>query len=200
LLFVLLHWQGQLDLPRREAVVETTIWTPSPARATAEPAAAAHAVTATLPRHRPGADVPRDVAPSTAPSPATPPTPAWTPMPAGPPSPTAGRAIAVAPPASAPSAVPPLRLTLTRAEIRALEAEEAAGRTLAQRLAGGPRPSALSQVGSDDEAMSETPLPGGVTEEHVHGNCFRMVPTLRSQSDPFNHGGERLTGPCLPNF
>jgi hypothetical protein len=101
-------------------------------------------------------------------------------------------------PASAASATPPpLNLTLTRDQLRAVIAGSRP--TLAQSLARGPAPSPLSRVGGDD-SYSETPLPGGVTEVHVHGECYRLVPTPRSQSDPFNHGNERLTGPCLGSF
>ena len=97
-------------------------------------------------------------------------------------------------PASAASSPEPLRLTLSRDQLRALIAQTQP--TLAQSLARGPAPSALSLLGGDTEVLSESPLPGGVTEVHVHGGCFRLVPTPRSQYDPFNHGGERLTASC----
>ena len=49
-------------------------------------------------------------------------------------------------------------------------------------------------------ALEMLELPHGVTEVHLHGGCFRLIPTPRAQSDPFNHANERLTGPCLGNF
>jgi hypothetical protein len=106
------------------------------------------------------------------------------------------RAIALAasapePVASAASA--PLNLALSRDQLRALIAGTRP--TLAQSLARGPAPSALSRLGGDD-TYAETALPGGETEVHVHGGCFRTVPTPRSQYDPFNHGNEHLTAPC----
>ena len=33
-------------------------------------------------------------------------------------------------------------------------------------------------------------------EVHVHGGCFRLVPTPRAQYDPFNHANERLMSAC----
>jgi len=107
-------------------------------------------------------------------------------------APLVAAASAAEAPASAASQ--PLNLTLTREQLRAIIAGSKP--TLAQQLARGPAPSALSQLAGDDEAYTEKPLPGGQTEVHVHGGCFRMVPTPRSQYDPFNHGGERLTAAC----
>ena len=98
------------------------------------------------------------------------------------------------PPASAASQ--PLNLTLTRDQLRAVIAGNKP--TLAQSLARGPAPSALSQIGGDD-TYSEKALPGGVTEVHIHGSCFRLVPTPAAKADPFNHGGA-LPGPCLGSF
>jgi hypothetical protein len=104
--------------------------------------------------------------------------------------PIALAASAPEPVASAASA--PLNLTLSRDQLRALIAGSKP--TLAQALARGPAPSALTRIGGDD-TYSEKALPGGVTEIHVHGSCFRLVPTPVSQYDPFNHGGA-LPSPC----
>jgi hypothetical protein len=90
-------------------------------------------------------------------------------------------------PGPAPSAPPePLRLTLSRDRLRALIAGTKPA--LAQSLARAPAPSALARIGGDD-SYSEKALPGGETEVHVHGSCFKMVPTPVSQYDPFNHAG-----------
>lgn len=105
--------------------------------------------------------------------------------------PIAQAASAPEPPASAPP--PPLNLTLTRDQLRAVIAGSKP--TLGQSLARGPAPSALSRIGGDD-AYEEKELPGGEKEVHVHGGCFRLVPTARSQYDPFNHGNEHLTASC----
>ena len=105
--------------------------------------------------------------------------------------PIARAASAPEPPASAASQ-PPLNLTLTREQLRAVIAGSKP--TLAQSLARGPAPSALSQIGGDD-SYSEKALPGGETEVHVHGGCFKMVPTPAAKADPFNHGGA-LPGNC----
>ena len=94
------------------------------------------------------------------------------------------------PPASAASQ--PLNLTLTRDQLRAVIAGSRP--TLAQSLARAPAPSALSRIGGDD-SYSEKALPGGETEVHINGHCFKMVPTPAAKSDPFNHGGA-LPGNC----
>ena len=96
------------------------------------------------------------------------------------------------PPASAASQ--PLNLTLSREQLRAIIAGSKP--TLAQLLAAPPRPSALARLGGDDAPYEEVPMAGGVTEVHVHGGCFRLVPTPRSQYDPFNHANERVTSNC----
>ena len=106
--------------------------------------------------------------------------------------PVAQAASAPEPPASAASQ--PLNLTLTREQLRAVIVGSKP--TLAQSLARGPAPSALSRIGGDDDAYAEKELPGGVKEVHVHGDCFRLVPTARGQYDPFNHGNEHLTASC----
>ena len=106
--------------------------------------------------------------------------------------PIAQAASAAEPPASAASQ--PLNLTLTHEQWRAVIAGSKP--TLAQSLARGPAPSALSRIGGDVDAYAEKELPGGVKEVHVHGDCFRLVPTARGQYDPFNHGNEHLTASC----
>ena len=101
-------------------------------------------------------------------------------------------ASAPAPVASAASE--PLRLTLSRDQLRAIVG--GARPTLAQSLAKPPAPSALARLAGDDAPYEEVPLAGGVTEVHVHGSCFRLVPTPRAQYDPTRYGGEHLTSPC----
>jgi hypothetical protein len=106
--------------------------------------------------------------------------------------PTTQAALAPEPPASAASQ--PLNLTLTRDQLRGVIAGSTP--TLAQSLARPAAPSALARIGGDDAAYEEKELPGGEREVRVHGGCFRLVPTARSQYDPFNHGGEHLTAAC----
>ena len=108
------------------------------------------------------------------------------------PLPIAQAASAADPPASAAST--PLDLRLSRAQLRAVIAGSKP--TLAQSLSAPPRPSALARLGADDAPYEEVQLAGGVTEVHVHGGCFRLVPTPRAQYDPFNHANERLTAGC----
>ena len=104
--------------------------------------------------------------------------------------PIAQAASAPEPPASAASQ--PLDLTLTRQQLRDVTAGSKP--TLGQSLARGPAPSVLSRIGGDD-GYSEKALPGGETEVHSHGGCFKMVPTPAAKADPFNHGGA-LPGNC----
>ena len=104
--------------------------------------------------------------------------------------PIAQAASAPEPPASAASQ--PLNLTLTREQLRDVIAGTKP--TLGRSLARGPAPSALSRIGGDD-SYSEKALPGGETEVHSHGGCFKMVPTPAAKADPFNHGGA-LPGNC----
>ena len=104
--------------------------------------------------------------------------------------PIAQAASAPRPAASAASA--PLDLTLTREQLRAVVAGGRA--TLAQSLARPPAPSSLTRIGGDD-TYSEKALPGGETEVHIRGSCFKMVPTPAAKADPFNHGGA-LPGNC----
>lgn len=88
----------------------------------------------------------------------------------------------------------PLNLTLSREQLRAIIAGSKP--TLAQSLAAPRKPSALERLGGDDAAYEEVTMPGGVTEVHAHGGCFRLVPTPRAQYDPFNHANERVTAAC----
>jgi len=110
-----------------------------------------------------------------------------------PPAMIAQAASAAQPPASAASQ-PPLNLTLSRAQLRTIIAGSKP--TLAQQLAAPQRPSALARLGGDDAPYEEVQQPGGATEVHVHGGCFRLVPTPRAQYDPFNHANERVTSNC----
>ena len=161
---------------RAESTVEATLWLPPPPVAT--PAVA-------LPPPPPRASRLRSIPhPVLDPAAIQAPPLEWKPV--------AQAASAPQPPASAP--LPPLNLTLSRDQLRSIIADTKP--TLGQMLARPPAPSALSQVGGDGSTYSEKSLPGGETEVRSHGGCFRMVPTARSQYDPFNHGGEHLTAPC----
>jgi hypothetical protein len=158
------------DRLREDAVVEARIWLP------AAPSVVSRATPAPAPRP------PRPTPLRSIPHPVSDPGPIQAPVAV--PSPTAR---ADAPAASAASA--PLDLSLSRDQLRAIIA--------GTRPALGQRaPAALAALGGDDAPYVEKPLPGGETEVHVHGGCFRMVPTARSQYDAFNHGGEKLTAPC----
>jgi hypothetical protein len=112
------------------------------------------------------------------------------------PQPIAQPESALAPPTSAASV--PLNLTLSRNQIRALIAQDRP--TLAQLAPHAAKPSPYDQLAGDGDGMTLIELPHGVTEVHLHGECFRLIPTPRAQSDPFNHANERLTGPCIGNF
>ena len=166
------------------------------ARVTLERAREAPVVTVALWQAPP----PRVVTPTALPAPRATPAPRLRALPREAAAPEAIRApllevqAASAPEPVASAASEPLRLTLTRDQLRAVIA--GARPTLAQSLAKPPAPSALARLAGDDAPYEEVPLPGGVTEVHVHGGCFRLVPTPRSQYDPFNHGGERLTSAC----
>jgi hypothetical protein len=170
LVVLMLHARARRERPDDAHAVLATIVLRSPRRA---PTAAATPVPPRVTRLR---ALPREVVePGTIAAPAV----------------EARAASTPAPVASAASE--PLRLTLTRGQLRAVIAGSRP--TLAQSLARYPAPSALASLGGDvpDE---EIPRPGGVTEVHVHGGCFRLVPTPRAQYDPFNHGNERLTADC----
>lgn len=112
------------------------------------------------------------------------------------PQPTAQAASAPEPAASA--APQPLNLTLTRDQIRALIAQQAP--TLAQLGPHAAKASPYDGLAGEGDAMTLIALPHGVTEVHLHGQCYRLSPTPRAQADPFNHANERLTGPCFGNF
>ncbi len=166
------------------------------ARVTLERAREAPTVTVSLWQAPP----PRVVAPTALPAPRATPAPRLRALPREAVVPEAIRAPLVeAQAASAPAPVAsaasePLRLTLSRDQLRAIVG--GARPTLAQTLAKAPAPSALARLAGDDAPYEEVPLAGGVTEVHVHGNCFRLVPTPRAQYDPTKYGGEHLTSPC----
>ena len=106
-------------------------------------------------------------------------------------------------PASAPeppvgTASAPLNLTLSRDQIKAMIALDSP--TLAQRAPQAAKSLPFDQLAGDGDGMTLIELPHGVTEVHLHGECYRLVPTPRAQSDPFNHANERLTGPCIGGF
>lgn len=120
---------------------------------------------------------------------------------------------ALAPPALEPQPVPkpesaseppagtastPLNLTLSRDQIRAMIAQDRP--TLAQLAPHAAKTSPYDQLAGDGDGMTLIELPHGVTEVHMHGECYRLIPTPRAQSDPFNHANERLTGPCIGSF
>lgn len=96
------------------------------------------------------------------------------------------------PPASAASA-PPLNLTLPPGALRAIAGSR--GPSLAQ-AADAQIHAPSDDLVDDGEKLVERNLGNGVREVHVHGGCFRMVPSARSQADPFNHGGEEIATPC----
>lgn len=178
LVLTMLHARLPQATAPGSAIVEATIWLPRPATPTRSPMERKPPSVLRAPR---------------------PPMPVRVARPA----PTAAlvdvvpQAITLAPPApaSAASAVNvPLRLTLSRDQLKALIAETKP--TLAQSLARDRAPTALESLTGDDRAFVERQLAGGVSEVHIHGGCFRLVPTARSQYDPFNHGGERLTSSC----
>ena len=155
-----------------DATIETTIWLPPPAP---------RAVPRVLPPPRPARlrSMPHPVA-----------DPRAIRAPLLEARPIAQAASAPEPPASAASQ--PLNLTLTREQLHDVIAGTKP--TLGRSLARGPAPSALSRIGGDD-GYSEKALPGGETEVHSHGGCFKMVPTPAAKADPFNHGGA-LPGNC----
>jgi len=92
----------------------------------------------------------------------------------------------------------PLNLTLSRDQIRAMIAQDRP--TLAQLAPHAAKTSPYDQLAGDGDGMTLIELPHGVTEVHLHGECYRLIPTPRAQSDPFNHANERLTGPCMGSF
>jgi hypothetical protein len=163
------------DRPREDAVVAARIWLP------AAPSVVSRATPAPAPRPRPPPPTPLRSIPHPVSEPGAIQAPVAVPSPI---------ARADAPAASAASA--PLDLSLSRDQLRAIIAgsRPALGQRAPAALA------ALAALGGDDAPYVEKPLPGGETEVHVHGGCFRMVPTARSQYDAFNHGGEKLTAPC----
>jgi hypothetical protein len=91
-----------------------------------------------------------------------------------------------------------LNLTLSRDQIRAMIAQDRP--TLAQLAPHAAKTSPYDQLAGDGGGMTLIELPHGVTEVHLHGECYRLIPTPRAQSDPFNHANERLTGPCIGSF
>jgi hypothetical protein len=176
-------WRARTSHPRFDDgdVVRVTIWLPAPPRHAAAP----------LPPPRPareGAPLRADSRPRAMRAPVID-APALAQAASTPPAPAS-----VAPQVPASAASQPLNLTLTREQLRAIVA--ASKPTLAQSLARSPRASALARLGGDDTPEEEVQLPGGVTEVHIHGGCFRLVPTPRAQYDPFNHANERLTAAC----
>jgi hypothetical protein len=100
------------------------------------------------------------------------------------------------PPASAASAPwPPLRLPLTPGDWHDLSSREQP--TLAQVAHAGLHPATPDGPVDDGEKFAEHRIGGeGVHEVHIHGGCFRTVPSERSKSDPFNHGSETQTAGC----
>jgi len=183
---VAMMWRARRERgrPPKERLVEATIWQPrAPAPRVAPARPPAPRVTPPHARARFHADVDQPAIRSPVPesAPIT--------LAAGATAPSASVAES---PASAASQ--PLDLSLSREQLRAIIAGSKP--TLAQILAAPPRPSALARLGGDDAPYEEVQQPGGVTEVHVHGGCFRLVPTPRAQYDPFNHANERVTAAC----
>ncbi len=169
----MLRSRASRDRPPAESTVVATIWLPPPPSTRIAP---------------PSLPPPRPTRLRSLPQPAPVPQAIRAPLLEA--RPIAQAASTPEPPASAASQ--PLNLTLTRDQLRAVIAGSTP--TIAQSLARGPAPSALSRIGGDD-TYSEKALPGGETEVHVHGGCFKMVPTPAAKADPFNHGGA-LPGNC----
>ena len=170
-------WRARLshERPPEGHVVEATIWQP---RAPAPRAVPAPTPASRVTRVR---ALPRDdVEPRAIRAPVPEP-------------PSIAQEPSVAEPAAS-AASQPLALTLSRQQLRAIVAGSKP--TLAQSLAAPPKPTALARLGGDEAPYEEVQMAGGVTEVHVHGGCFRLVPTPRAQYDPFNHGNERLTATC----
>jgi len=92
----------------------------------------------------------------------------------------------------------PLNLTLSRDQIKAMIAQDRP--TLAQLAQHATNGLPYDKLAGDGDGMTLIELPHGVTEVHLHGECYRLVPTPRAQSDPFNHANERLSGPCIGAF
>jgi len=113
------------------------------------------------------------------------------------PSPSALAWVATAPASAASAPLPaapastPLRLTLTPRDLRAIEAGTPP--TLAQRLARPPAASPLAQALAPTPQFEEDDR-SGMHTVRSHGGCFILVPSGQAKADPFNHGGERLTG------
>jgi hypothetical protein len=101
---------------------------------------------------------------------------------------TPGSAASAARPTEASSA--PVRLTLTPSELRAIEA--GTPQTLAQRLM--PLPSSLLAQRLAPTPQFEEDDRGGIHTVRSHGGCYILVPGGQAKADPFNHGGERITG------
>lgn len=114
------------------------------------------------------------------------------------PQPVSQAPVASAPVPMASAASQPLDLALTRDQIRALIAQDKP--TLAQLGPHAATASPFDRLAGEGDGMILIERPHGVTEVHLHGECFRLIPTPRALSDPFNHANERLTGPCLANF
>ena len=114
-----------------------------------------------------------------------------------PPAPPAAALIAAAPASAASAPLPaessaaPLRLTLTPGQLRALEADTP--RTLAQRLAPPPAAPLLAQRLAPTPQFEEDDR-NGLHTVRSHGGCFILVPSGQAIADPFNHGGERVSG------
>ena len=156
----------------------------------AGPVAELAVLPATVPRALPSTTLPSPAAPRLRIPPAVLPfVPPAVSAPLPPRASGATTAIAAAPPASAAS-VPPLILTLTPAQLRAIAGAASGGAVHDDRA------STLSALGPDSEMLHLKALPHGETEVHIHGSCYRLVPSMPSRFDPFNHANETLVAPC----
>ena len=172
LIVAMLHSRVRHERPPRDTAVEATIRAAAPPRAAATPSP--HPTRLRAIPHPP-ADPQAIHAPLLEPRPIA--------------------QAASAPEPAASAASQPLNLTLSRDQIKALIAQDRP--TLAQLGPHAAKASPFDRLASEGDGVTEIELPHGVTEVHMHGGCFRLIPTPRAQYDPFNHGGERLTGPCL---
>jgi len=171
LLFALLNARLDVPVPAQDATVWTNLLPISPLR-----------MPSTQPPIRRALPRPLLVLTSRVPMPAPPPTAALI---------ATAPASAASAPLPANSSSDPLRLTLTPSELRALEA--GTPQTLAQRLAPPPAVPLLAQRLAPTPQFEEDDR-NGMHTVRSHGGCYILVPSGQAKADPFNHGGERLTG------
>jgi len=128
------------------------------------------------------------IAPAPRPAPLVAPTPIASPSPLAP-------LAAAAPPASAASEpLPKLQLTLTRGQLRELEASRP--KSLAEAASTPSHASPFDRLAGDGEGLAENRLPDGSLEVHVHGGCFRQTQGTAQKLDPIGHAHDVFIGNC----